>query len=129
MTCVHSGLDRHELALGIVSRTEAGAFHDDHCAVWQPGQTDHSADHDLRLCLEEGTSGFRQVRPQPVQEAPGLVDVGLGLIFLKYISDAFEERRQDITVALSDPESGVLVSRRELRIADNVNEPDRSQSA
>ncbi len=29
----------------------------------------------------------------------------LGLLFLKYISDAFEQRRQELQAELSDPES------------------------
>jgi len=43
--------------------------------------------------------------------------VALGLIFLKYISDRFEERRAQ---ALSDPEEAGLVNERDLYIGDNV---------
>jgi len=37
--------------------------------------------------------------------------VVLGLIFLKYISDAFEERRGDLLREASDPESGLYVAK------------------
>ncbi len=43
--------------------------------------------------------------------------VALGLIFLKYISDRFEERRAR---ALADPEEAPLVDERDLYIGDNV---------
>jgi type I restriction enzyme M protein len=43
--------------------------------------------------------------------------VALGLIFLKYISDRFEERRAQ---ALADPEETELVEERDLYIGDNV---------
>jgi type I restriction enzyme M protein len=43
--------------------------------------------------------------------------VALGLIFLKYISDRFEERRDR---ALADPEEAPLVDERDLYIGDNV---------
>lgn len=43
--------------------------------------------------------------------------VALGLIFLKYISDRFEERRAQ---ALADPEERDLVGERDLYIGDNV---------
>ncbi len=51
--------------------------------------------------------------------------VALGLIFLKYISDRFEQRRQQ---ALADPEEIALVDERDLYTADNVfYVPDRSR--
>lgn len=43
--------------------------------------------------------------------------VALGLIFLKYISDRFEERRAK---ALADPEEKDLVEERDLYLGDNV---------
>lgn len=43
--------------------------------------------------------------------------VALGLIFLKYISDRFEERRQR---ALADPEEVALVDERDLYVGENV---------
>jgi type I restriction enzyme M protein len=43
--------------------------------------------------------------------------VALGLIFLKYISDRFDERRQQ---ALADPEEVALVDERDLYVGDNV---------
>ncbi|TWB07462.1 type I restriction-modification system subunit M [Bradyrhizobium stylosanthis] len=43
--------------------------------------------------------------------------VALGLIFLKYISDRFQERRQQ---AMADPEEAVLVDERDLYVGDNV---------
>ena len=43
--------------------------------------------------------------------------VALGLIFLKYISDRFAERRAQ---ALADPEEKDLVNERDLYIGDNV---------
>src|SRR5271165_7324850 len=43
--------------------------------------------------------------------------VALGLIFLKYISDRFEERRAK---ALADPEEVALVDERDLYVQDNV---------
>ncbi|MBX9827605.1 MAG: type I restriction-modification system subunit M [Xanthobacteraceae bacterium] len=43
--------------------------------------------------------------------------VALGLIFLKYISDRFEERRAQ---ALADPEERELVDERDLYVGDNV---------
>src|SRR5258705_4391266 len=43
--------------------------------------------------------------------------VALGLIFLKYISDRFQERRQQ---ALADPEEVALVDERDLYVGDNV---------
>jgi type I restriction enzyme M protein len=43
--------------------------------------------------------------------------VALGLIFLKYISDRFQERR---TKALADPEEADLVDERDLYVGDNV---------
>jgi type I restriction enzyme M protein len=51
--------------------------------------------------------------------------VALGLIFLKYISDRFEERRAQ---ALADPEEAPLVDERDLYIGDNVFwVPDRAR--
>jgi type I restriction enzyme M protein len=51
--------------------------------------------------------------------------VALGLIFLKYISDRFEERRAR---ALADPEEAPLVDERDLYIGDNVFwVPDRAR--
>src|SRR5437016_11294103 len=43
--------------------------------------------------------------------------VALGLIFLKYISDRFEERRSQ---ALADPEEAGLVDEQDLYVGDNV---------
>ena len=43
--------------------------------------------------------------------------VALGLIFLKYISDRFEERRRQ---ALADPEERALADECDLYVADNV---------
>lgn len=43
--------------------------------------------------------------------------VALGLIFLKYISDRFEERRVE---ALADPEERDLIDERDLYVGDNV---------
>jgi len=43
--------------------------------------------------------------------------VALGLIFLKYISDRFDERR---ALALADPEEADLVEERDLYLGDNV---------
>jgi type I restriction enzyme M protein len=43
--------------------------------------------------------------------------VALGLIFLKYISDRFEERRAQ---ALDDPEEVGLIDERDLYVSDNV---------
>src|SRR5260370_34163479 len=43
--------------------------------------------------------------------------VALGLIFLKYISDRFQERRAQ---ALADPEEAALVDERDLYIGDSV---------
>ena len=43
--------------------------------------------------------------------------VALGLIFLKYISDRFEERRAE---ALADPEAADLAEDRDLYIGENV---------
>ncbi len=39
------------------------------------------------------------------QEPSEYKHVVLGLVFLKYISDRFEERRHAIEVSLADPES------------------------
>jgi type I restriction enzyme M protein len=51
--------------------------------------------------------------------------VALGLIFLEYISDRFEERRAR---ALADPEEALLVDERDLYIGDNVFwVPDRAR--
>src|SRR5664279_5727627 len=43
--------------------------------------------------------------------------VALGLIFLKYISDRFEQRRAQ---ALADPEEAALVDERDLYVGDSV---------
>jgi type I restriction enzyme M protein len=43
--------------------------------------------------------------------------VALGLIFLKYISDRFEERRAQ---ALADPEEAPLVEERDLYVAESI---------
>lgn len=51
--------------------------------------------------------------------------VALGLIFLKYISDRFDERRAQ---ALADPEERELIDERDLYVADNVfYVPDRAR--
>src|ERR1700722_1900275 len=51
--------------------------------------------------------------------------VALGLIFLKYISDRFEERRAQ---ALADPEERDLIDERDLYVGDNVfYVPDRAR--
>src|SRR5215208_6882433 len=41
--------------------------------------------------------------------------VVLGLIFLKYISDAFEEKREQLVLFTADPSSEVYVNEPELR--------------
>jgi len=57
------------------------------------------------------TLGFEETLWQAADKMRGHMDpseykhVALGLIFLKYISDAFEERRQEIDRELTDPES------------------------
>jgi len=57
------------------------------------------------------TLGFEETLWQAADKMRGHMDpseykhVALGLIFLKYISDAFEERREEIRAELSDPES------------------------
>ena len=51
--------------------------------------------------------------------------VALGLIFLKYISDRFDERRAQ---ALADPEERDLIDERDLYVADSVfYVPDRAR--
>jgi type I restriction enzyme M protein len=51
--------------------------------------------------------------------------VALGLIFLKYISDRFDERRAQ---ALADPEERDLIDERDLYVGDNVfYVPDRAR--
>jgi len=62
------------------------------------------------------TLGFEETLWQAADKMRGHMDpseykhVALGLIFLKYISDAFEERREEIRAELSDPESAWHVS-------------------
>jgi len=57
------------------------------------------------------TLGFEETLWQAADKMRGHMDaseykhVALGLIFLKYISDAFEERRKQIRVELTDPNS------------------------
>ena len=57
------------------------------------------------------TLGFEETFWQAADKMRGHMDpseykhVALGLIFLKYISDAFEERRAEIHKVLSDPNS------------------------
>ena len=57
------------------------------------------------------TLGFEETLWQAADKMRGHMDpseykhVALGLIFLKYISDAFEERREEIRGELTDPES------------------------
>jgi len=57
------------------------------------------------------TLGFEETLWQAADKMRGHMDpseykhVALGLIFLKYISDAFEERREEIRAELTDPES------------------------
>jgi len=67
------------------------------------------------------TLGFEERLWQAADKMRGHMDpaeykhVALGLIFLKYISDAFEERRQEIEQVLSDPESEWYVAEPKLR--------------
>ena len=57
------------------------------------------------------TLGFEETLWQAADKMRGHMDpseykhVALGLIFLKYISDAFEERREEIRAELTDPNS------------------------
>jgi type I restriction enzyme M protein len=57
------------------------------------------------------TLGFEETLRQAADKMRGHMDpseykhVALGLIFLKYISDAFEERREEIRKELTDPNS------------------------
>ena len=44
------------------------------------------------------------------------IHVALGLIFLKYIFDTFEERRQEINRELTDPESAWHLAKPLLRV-------------
>ena len=53
--------------------------------------------------------------------------VVLGLIFLKYISDAFEERREAMRAAVADPDSAYFVKNetdREEELADLLEDRD-----
>jgi len=67
------------------------------------------------------TLGFEQTLWQAADKMRGHMDpseykhVCLGLIFLKYISDAFEERRQEIDRELADPKSEWFVAEPMLR--------------
>ena len=67
------------------------------------------------------TLGFEQTLWQAADKMRGHMDpseykhVALGLIFLKYISDAFEERRQEIEQELADPNSEWFVAEPMLR--------------
>jgi type I restriction enzyme M protein len=77
------------------------------------------------------TNGFEATLWAAADKLRGNMDaaeykyVALGLIFLKYISDRFEERRAK---ALADPEEIALVDERDLYTADSVfYVPDRSR--
>ena len=67
------------------------------------------------------TLGFEEKLWQAADKMRGHMDpseykhVALGLIFLKYISDAFEERRQEIEQELADPNSEWFVAEPTLR--------------
>jgi len=67
------------------------------------------------------TLGFEETLWQAADKMRGHMDpseykhVALGLIFLKYISDAFEERRQEIEHELADPKSEWFVAEPMLR--------------
>jgi len=67
------------------------------------------------------TLGFEETLWQAADKMRGHMDpseykhVVLGLIFLKYISDAFEERRQEIEHELADPKSEWFVAEPMLR--------------
>jgi len=67
------------------------------------------------------TLGFEETLWQAADKMRGHMDpseykhVVLGLIFLKYISDAFEERRQEIEQELADPKSEWFVAEPMLR--------------
>jgi len=67
------------------------------------------------------TLGFEETLWQAADKMRGHMDpseykhVALGLIFLKYISDAFEERRQEIKQVLSDPKSEWYVAEPKVR--------------
>jgi type I restriction enzyme M protein len=69
------------------------------------------------------TSGFEATLWATADKLRGNMDaseykhVALGLIFLKYISDRFAERRAQ---ALADPEEAGLVDERDLYVGDNV---------
>jgi type I restriction enzyme M protein len=71
----------------------------------------------------KSTSGFETTLWAAADKLRGNMDaseykhVALGLIFLKYISDRFEDRRAQ---ALADPEEAGLVGERDLYIGDNV---------
>jgi len=67
------------------------------------------------------TLGFEETLWQAADKMRGHMDpseykhVALGLIFPKYISDAFEERRQEIESVLSDPKSEWYVAEPQAR--------------
>jgi len=67
------------------------------------------------------TLGFEETLWPAADKMRGHMDpseykhVALGLIFLKYISDAFEERRQEIERELADPNSEWFVAEPKLR--------------
>ncbi len=73
---------------------------------------------------DNGTSaniGFEQKLWAAADKMRGHMDAGeykhvaLGLIFLKYISDAFEAQRTDLDGKVSDPESDWFVEEEEAR--------------
>jgi type I restriction enzyme M protein len=72
---------------------------------------------------EKPTSGFEATLWAAADKLRGNMDaseykhVALGLIFLKYISDRFAERRAH---ALADPEEAELVDERDLYVSDKV---------
>ncbi|MEW6774928.1 MAG: class I SAM-dependent DNA methyltransferase [Bdellovibrionota bacterium] len=73
--------------------------------------------------------GFEATLWQAADKLRGHMDaaeykhVVLGLIFLKYISDAFEERRQELLTKASDPESEYFVKEEKARYR-TVEDPD-----
>ncbi len=71
----------------------------------------------------KATNGFETTLWATADKLRGNMDaseykhVALGLIFLKYISDRFEERR---AAALADPEERNIVDERDLYVGDNI---------
>lgn len=103
---------------GVVRLRQGGELAEPLIAASKPARTTVA-----RISAKTGFAAMSQTLWSAADKLRGNLDaaeykhVALGLIFLKYISDRFDERR---AMALADPEEQDLIDESDLYLADNV---------